>query len=100
MVERARLEIECAPKVYRGFESPPLRVLNFTRTRCIRADGLRKKIERLRKLVDFPVLRKAPVANRLRGGCIVFTECLQGRGCGGVFAAFSKFAGVPLKMLS
>lgn len=25
MVERARLEIECAPKVYRGFESPPLR---------------------------------------------------------------------------
>ena len=33
MVERARLEIECAPKVYRGFESPPLRVLNFTRTR-------------------------------------------------------------------
>lgn len=33
VVERARLEIECAPKVYRGFESPPLRVLNFTRTR-------------------------------------------------------------------
>ena len=32
VVERARLEIECAPKVYRGFESPPLRVLNFTRT--------------------------------------------------------------------
>ena len=27
MVERARLEIECAPKVYRGFESPPLRQL-------------------------------------------------------------------------
>ena len=53
---------------------------------CIRADGLRKKIERLRKLVDFPVLRKAPVANRMHGGCIVFAECLQGRGCGGVFA--------------
>ena len=27
MVERARLEIECASKGYRGFESPPLRQL-------------------------------------------------------------------------
>ncbi len=33
LVERARLEIECASKGYRGFESPSLRVLNFTRTR-------------------------------------------------------------------
>ena len=37
---------------------------------CIRADGLRKKIERLRKLVDFPVLRKAPVANRMHGAAL------------------------------
>ena len=28
MAERARLEIACMPKVYRGFESPPLR-FNF-----------------------------------------------------------------------
>ena len=28
LVERARLEIECASKGYRGFESPPLRLTN------------------------------------------------------------------------
>ena len=33
MAERARLEIACGSKAHRGFESPPLRVLNFTRTR-------------------------------------------------------------------
>ena len=35
MAERARLEIACMPKVYRGFESPPLRVYNFHTARVL-----------------------------------------------------------------
>lgn len=50
----------------------------FFPDRCIRADGLRKKIERLRKSVDFPP-RKSPVAFWLQGGCVVFAGWLQGR---------------------
>ena len=33
VVECARLEIECASKAYRGFESPPLRVKAFFKLR-------------------------------------------------------------------
>ena len=43
-------------------------------------------------------LAEAPVADALRGGCIVFAGCLQGRGCGSVWAAFSKLSGVSWKI--
>ena len=69
MAERARLEIECAPKAYRGFESPSLRGGNLIRT------GVKFppffvpkacKIEALRKFNRLPPLRDKTVQHSVK----------------------------------